>query len=155
KAGGGFSFGIDNLVNLKIANNNITSIKLRVEQLKEENEKIAEILSGQILEVKLQQVLSTSSLSKRLEIYEAQKIQYRLGLISLQTLLQTQVQLSDSYVANIKSDLDLSMQRLTLERLVIDGDFSKVKGCQGTSKLTENKSIFRRDKGQSLDELCR
>ncbi|MDD4974377.1 MAG: TolC family protein [Bacteriovorax sp.] len=154
KAGGGFSFGADNLVNIQIANNNIENIKLRAEQLKQENEKTAEILVGQIIEVKDQQELSAKALTDRLSVYEGQKRQYALGLVSLQTLLQTQVLLTDSYVLNIKSDLDLKMQRLTLMRLAIDGDFLKIKGCIGTAP-TGKKSIFRRDKGQSLDELCR
>lgn len=153
KAGGAFSFGADNLVNIKIGNNNVESIQLRVEQLKEENEKIAEISVGQIVEVKKQQELSARALQDRLSVYEAKKRQYAMGLIPLQSLLQTQVQLTDSYVSNIKSDLDLKMQRLTLMRLAIDGDFLKIKGCAATA-LTGNKSIFRRDKGQTLDELC-
>jgi outer membrane protein TolC len=155
KVGGGFTFGMDNLVNVQIANNNIESLKIRSEQLKQENEKTAEILVGQIVEVKDQQVLSQKALDSRLSVYEGQKIQYEMGLISLQTLLQTQVQLSDSYISNIKSDLDLKMQRLTLMRLAIDGDFSKVQGCRTATIPSENKSIFRRDKGQSLDELCK
>lgn len=154
KAGGGFSFGADNLVNIQIANNNIESIKLRAEQLKQENEKTAEVLVGQIIEVKDQQELSAKALTDRLSVYEGQKRQYALGLVSLQTLLQTQVLLTDSYVLNIKSDLDLKMQRLTLMRLAIDGDFLKINGCVGPAP-TGKKSIFRRDKGQSLDELCR
>jgi multidrug efflux system outer membrane protein len=153
KAGGGFSFGADNLVNIQIANNNIESIKLRAEQLKQENEKTAEVLVGQITEVKEQQELSAKALTDRISVYEGQKRQYALGLISLQTLLQTQVLLTDSYVLNIKSDLDLKMQRLTLMRLAIDGDFLKVKGCTGSAP-SGKKSIFRHDKGQSLDELC-
>ena len=154
KAGGGFSFGADTLVNIKIANNNIESIKLRSEQLKEENEKTAEVLVGQMAEVKDQQVLSMKALQDRLLVYEGQKRQYAIGLISLQTLLQTQVQLTDSYVANIKSDLDLKMQRLTLMRLAIDGDFKKIKDC-AVSVPSEKRSIFGRDKGHTLDEICR
>ena len=153
KAGGGFSFGADTLVNIKIANNNIASIKLRSEQLKEENEKTAEILVGQIAEVKDQQNFSLKALQDRLMVFEGQKRQYALGLISLQTLLQTQVQLTDSYVANIKSELDLTMQRLTLMRLVIDGDFAKIKDC-AANVPSGHRTIFGHDKGHSLDEVC-
>ena len=154
KAGGAFTFGVDNLVNIKIANNNLALISLRVQQLTEENERLAEVLSGQIAEVKSQQALTTSALNDRLAVYEAQKKQYVFGLISLQTLLQTQVQLTDTYVSNIKSDLDLKMQRLTLERLVIDGDFGKVKGCVAVDQSNVvNKGLFHK-KTQSLDELC-
>lgn len=155
KVGGGFSFGIDNLVNIQIANNNIESIKLRLVQLQLENERLAEVLVGQINEVKLQQILSANALRDRLIVYDAQKREYALGLISLQTLFQTQVQLTDSYILNIKSDLDLKMQRLALMRLVIDGDFSKIKGCNQASLPDRKKIIFRRDKGHSLDEICR
>ena len=153
KAGGGFSFGADTLVNIKIANNNIASIKLRSEQLKEENEKIAEILVGQISEVRDQQNFSLKALQDRLTVFEGQKRQYGIGLISLQTLLQTQLQLTDSYVANIKSELDLKMQRLTLMRLAIDGDFAKIKDC-AASAPSEHRTIFGHNKGYSLDEVC-
>ncbi len=155
KAGGGFSFGMDNLVNIQIGNNNIKSIQLRVDQLKAENERTAEVLVGQINEVKDQQVLSANALKARVAVYEAQQRQYALGLISLQTLMQTQVQLTDTYVLNIKSDLDLKMQRLTLMRLTIDGDFSEIKGCREGASQLSNKSIFHREKAQSLDDLCR
>lgn len=157
KIGGGFSFGLDNLVNFQLANNNIEAIKLRTEQLKEENERTAEVLVGQIAEVKEQQGLTSRALQDRLAVYEGQKKQYALGLISLQTLLQTQVQLTDSLVANIKSDIDLKMQRLTLMRLTIDGDFGLVQGCKAESAPSSDKSIFRRKSkdNQSLDKICR
>ncbi len=155
KTSGGFTFGMDNLVNFQIANNNIESVKLRMQQLKFENERTSEILVGEINEVKSQQVMSGNALRDRLSVYNAQKREYAIGLISLQTLLQTQVQLTDSYVANIKSELDLKMQRLTLMRLVIDGDFSKIKRCKTTLVPSRKTKIFRRDKGNSLDEVCR
>lgn len=154
KAGGGFSIGADTLVNLKIANNNIESILLRVEQLKEENEKLAEVLSGKMIEVKEQQDLAQSALNGRMKVYDGQKRQYELGLISLQTLLQTQSQLTDTKVIQIKSDLDLKMQRLTLQRLVLDGDFSLVKGCTAEQPKLKG-GIFHRKKSESLDELCK
>ncbi len=154
KAGGAFSFGADNLVNIKIANNNLASILLRADQLKLENEKSAEIVVGKMTEVKEQQVLSALALSSHVKVFEGQRRQFNLGLISLQALLQTESQLTDSKISNLKIDMDLKMQRLTLQRLVIDGDFSKVKGCTATIQ-PENKSIFhRKDKEQSLDQLC-
>ncbi len=157
KAGGGFSIGADTLVNIKIANNNIDSLLLRVEQFKEENEKVAEVLSGKLIEVKEQQELSQSAFNARMKVFEGQRRQYELGLISLQTLLQTESQLTDIKVNQIKADLDLKMQRLTLQRLVIDGDFSLVKGCSADSlpKDMEKKGIFHRKKSMSLDELCK
>lgn len=154
KAGGGFSIGADNLVNLKIANNNIESILLRVEQLKEENEKLAEVLSGKLIEVKEQQELAQSAYNGRMKVFEGQKRQYDLGLITLQTLLQTQSQLTDTRVNQIKTDLDLKMQRLTLQRLVVDGDFAQVKGCTAEAP-NEKRGIFHRKKSDSLDELCK
>lgn len=154
KVGGAFSFGMDNLVNLQISNNNLASLELRSEQLKEENERTAEVLAGQIGEVKDQQVFSAKSLEDRLTVYQGQRMQYEIGLISLQTLLQTQIQLTNSFVASLKSDLDLKMQRLTLMRLTLDGDFAKVKGCQGASMPVENKSIFHREKPKTLDQIC-
>jgi multidrug efflux system outer membrane protein len=154
KIGGGFRFGVDNLINIEIGNNHIEYLHLRVDQFKEENQKIAEILVGQIQEVKEQQKFSHQALLDRTKVYEAQKRQYALGLLPLQTLLQTEVHLTDSYILNTKADLDLKMQRLTLLRLVIDGDFLKVKGCSPAAHI-EKKSFFKRDKGQSLDELCR
>ena len=153
KAGGGFSFGADNLVNIQIGNNNIEAIKLRQVQLKEENEKVAEVLVGQIFEVKDQAELAGRALSDRISVYDAQRRQYAMGLISLQTFLQTQAQLTDSYVAIIKSALDLKMQRLTLMRLAIEGDFSKIKGCTADAP-SGKKSIFHHEKAHSLDELC-
>jgi multidrug efflux system outer membrane protein len=154
KAGGGFSIGADNLVNLKIANNNIESILLRYEQLKEENEKLAEVLSGKLIEVKEQQELSQSAYNERMKVFDGQKRQYELGLITLQTLLQTQSQLTDTRVNQIKTNLDLKMQRLTLQRLVVDGDFSLVKGCSADAP-TEKRGIFHRKKNETLDELCK
>jgi outer membrane protein TolC len=154
KSGGSFSFGADNLVNIQIANNNIESLKLRSEQLKQENEKTAEVLVGQIVEVKEQQELTARSLQDRLRVYKGQKTQFAMGLISLQTLLQTEVQLTDSYIANIKTDLDLKMQRLTLMRLAIDGDFAKIKGCTAAAPVA-NRSFFHRDSVQTLDQLCK
>ncbi len=153
KSGGAFSFGADNLVNIKIANNNIESINLRQEQLKQEGEKTAEIVVGSMVEVKEQQDLSQSSLDNRMKVYDGQKVQFELGLISLQTLLQTQSQLTDSKVNVLKTDLDLKMQRLTLQRLVIDGDFALVKGCSAENPA-ESKGIFHRNKEKSLDEIC-
>lgn len=154
KAGGGFNFGADNLVNLKIADNNLAAIVLRAEQLKEENEKTAEVVVGSMSEVKGQQELSKSALEARMQVYLGQKRQYELGLISLQTLLQTQSQLTDSKVNTLKTDLDLKMQRLTLQRLVIDGDFAQVKGCSAAA-TDEKKSLFHfKKKEQSLDQLC-
>jgi outer membrane protein TolC len=154
KAGGGFSFGMDNLVNFQISNNNLEALELRSEQLKQENEKTSEILAGQIVEVKEQQEFSAKALESRLAVFEGQKRQYEIGLISLQTLLQTQIQLTSSYVANIKSDLDLKMQRLTLMRLAIDGDFALIKGCKNAETPVVNKSFFHREKTQTLDEAC-
>lgn len=156
KSNGSFSFGMDNFVNIQIADNNIAAIKLRVEQLKNETERLAEVVVTQIAEVKSQNVLTDKVLQDRMVVYEGQKKQYAIGLIPLQSLLQTQIQLTESYIANIKSDLDLKMQRLTLTRLVIDGDFAEVKGCTTTTPegKTSISSIFHKDKGQSLDEFC-
>jgi multidrug efflux system outer membrane protein len=153
KASGGFTFGADNLVNIKIADNNTKAILLRAEQLKEENEKVAEIFSGKMNEIKEQQNLSESAMSSRMKVFEGQKIQYELGLLPLQTLLLTESQLTDSKVNSLKIELDLNMQRLALLRLVVDGDFSKVKGC--TANLPEEKrGPFHLKKEQSLDQLC-
>ena len=161
KAGGGFSFGADTFVNVKIANNNIAAIQLREDQLREENEKTAEVISGRIVEVKTQQDLTANALRDRLKVYEGQKKQYAIGLIPLQTLLLTQTQLTASYISNIKNDLDLKMQRLTLQRLVIDGDFSRVIGCKTSNKSFEtnnDKKWFKKDPKESqttLDDICK
>lgn len=157
KAGGGFSIGADTLVNIKIANNNIDSLLLRIEQFKEENEKVAEVLSGKLIEVKEQQELSQAAYSARMKVFEGQRRQYELGFISLQTLLQTESQLTEIKVNQLKADLDLKMQRLTLQRLVIDGDFSLVKGCSAEAlpKDMEKRGIFHKKKSMSLDELCK
>jgi multidrug efflux system outer membrane protein len=154
KGGGSFNIGYENVVNVKIANNNIASILLREAQLKQENEKTAEIISGKLIEAKEQKALSESALSNRMKVYQAQMRQYELGFIPLQTLLLTQSQLTEIKVNTIKTDLDLSMQRLTLNRLVIDGFFEKVKGCQ-PKETEEKRSFFKRKKEKSLDELCR
>ena len=153
KAGGGFVFGADTLENIKIANNNERAIFLRLEQLRDGNEKTAEIISGKLVEVKNQQDLSSKALESRMLVFVGQQRQYTLGLIPLQTLLLTQAQLTDSKVNVLKTNLDLKMQRLTLERLVIDGDFAQVKGCVAAA-TNEKKSIFHRAKDQSLDQIC-
>lgn len=167
KAGGGFSIGADTFVNVKIANNNIEAIQLREEQLREENEKTAEVLSGRMVEVKSQQELTANALRDRLKVFEGQKKQYAIGLIPLQTLFLTQTQLTASYISNIKNDLDLKMQRLTLQRLVIDGDFAKVVGCKNSNKSFESfekntdKKWFKKDPKDSkdsqttLDDICK
>lgn len=154
KAGGSFNIGYENVVNVKIANNNMAALVLRATQLKQENEKTAEIVAGKMIETKEQKDLSEAALANRMKVYQAQLRQYELGFIPLQTLLLTQSQLTDTKVNTIKTDLDLAMQRLTLNRLVVDGFFEKVTGCQ--PKETEPKrSIFKREKAKSLDELCR
>lgn len=156
KAGGAFSFGADNLVNIKIANNNIESIRLRRKQLEQENERVAEVVVGQMYEAKDQQEHSLSALQSRLKVYDIQRRKYEFGFISLQTLLQTQLQLTDSKVNNLKTNLDLRMQRLTLLRLVIDGDFALVKGCVEAPPVKKgflSKLIHLRQK-KSLDQLC-
>lgn len=153
KVSGGFTFGMDNLVNLKIANNSIESLQLRGDQLKMENEKTAEVLIGKLDEVKKQQELSALALLSRNKVYEGQKRQYKMGFISLQSLLQTESQLTESKVNNLKTDLDLKMQRLTLQRLVIDGDFSLVKGCSMVVP-EKKKGMFHFKKTQSLDQAC-
>ncbi|MGZ3789161.1 MAG: TolC family protein [Bacteriovorax sp.] len=153
KASGGFSFGLDNLVNIKIANNNIEAVKLRQEQFDQENEKMAEILAGQIQEGKQQEDLASLALSDRLNVYEGQKRQYALGLISLQTLLQTETLLTDSKVNKLKTDLDLKMQRITLKRMVIEGEFGEVKGCNAEFSQ-DKKGLFHFKKERSLDQLC-
>ncbi|MEA9355766.1 TolC family protein [Bacteriovorax sp. PP10] len=165
KAGGGFTIGADTFVNVKIGNNNIAAIQLREDQLREENEKTAEIISGRIVEVKSQKDLTANALRDRLKVYEAQKKQYAIGLIPLQTLFLTQTQLTASYVNNIKNDLDLKMQRLTLQRLVIDGDFAKVVGCKSSDKsfdtsfeTSNDKKWFKKDPKEStttLDDICK
>ena len=131
------------------------AIKLRQEQLHEENEKMSEVIAGQINEVKAQQDLTSKALADRLSVYESQKKEYAFGLISLQTLLQTQIQLTDSYVNQFKSDLDLKMQRLTLDRLVIDGDFAKILGCSATDQPeVHNGGLFHKKKNVTLDQVC-
>lgn len=156
KAQGGFSFGADNLVNIKIANNNIESILLREEQFKQENERIAEVIIGKLKEAKDQQGLSLSALQSRLKVFEGQKRQFELGLISLQALLQTEAQLTDSKVNNLKTNLDLKMQRLTLLRLVIDGDFALVKGCVEAPQVKRGilYKLFHFKEKKSLDQMC-
>ena len=155
KAGGAFSFGADNIVNIKIASNNMEAIKLREEQLKEENERMSEVIAGQINEVKSQEELTAKALADRLSVYQSQQKEYAFGLISLQTLLQTQIQLTDSYVNQFKSELDLKMQRLTLGRLVIDGDFAKIQGCTATEQPdVHSGGIFHKKKDLTLDQAC-
>ncbi len=156
KASGGFSFGGDNLVNIKIANNNIESILLREEQFKQENERIAEVIVGKMNEAKAQQELSLNALQSRLNVFDIQRRKYEFGFITLQTLLQTQLQLTDSKVNNLKTNLDLKMQRLTLLRLVIDGDFALVKGCVEAPQVKKGilyKLLHFKEK-KSLDQLC-
>jgi outer membrane protein TolC len=154
KASGGFTFGMDNLVNIKIASNNIDSLILREEQLKQENEKTSEIIIGKFVEVKNQKEYSTNATQSRSRVYESQKKQYRLGLISLQDLLLTEAKLTDAKVADLKIDLDFKMQRLTLQRLVVDGDFSKVKGCESITEPPK-KGLFGFKKQESLDKVCK
>lgn len=163
KAGGGFTIGADTFVNVKIANNNIEAIQLREDQLREENEKVAEVISGRIIEVKSQKDLTANALRDRLKVYEGQKKQYAIGLIPLQTLFLTQTQLTASYISNIKNDLDLKMQRLTLQRLVIDGDFSRVMGCKASVatksfETSTDKKWFKKDPKEdqtTLDDICK
>ncbi len=154
KTAGGFSFGVDNLVNLKIADNNAAAIKLRQDQLQEENERVAETIVGQLSEIKLQQKESLKLLEDRLRILESQQRQFALGLMPLQNLLLSQSQLTDSRVNHLKNQMDLNLQRLTLLRLVVDGDFSEVKGCNAAEQHA-TRGIFHRNKEQSLDEICK
>lgn len=160
RSGGLFSFGLDNIITVQFANNNIDSIKLRQEQLKEENQKTTEILTGQLIEMKLQLGYGQDELRSRLAIYNGQKIEYKLGLISLQDLLLTESQLTNTKVNLVKSELDFNLQRLAFLRLVVDGDFSKVQGCNAKSVGLETKKSlhipgFGKKKAQSLDEVCR
>lgn len=162
KASGGFKFGVDSFVNIKIANNSIDAISLRVSELKLENEKVSEIITDTLDEVLIQQQLSESALNSRVNVYQGQKRQFDLGLISLQTLLQTESQLTDAKISKLKTEGDLIMQRLLLKRLVIEDDFAKIKGCveapiverKGFLSKSFRKIFGHKRKKISLDTLC-
>jgi outer membrane protein TolC len=164
KASGTFSFGLDTISSIELAQNNIDSIKLRQEQLKQENEKTSEVLVGQMHEMKSQLKFSSDSLEERRAVYNSQTREYQLGLISEQTLLLTESQLTNSRVAFAKSNLDYRLQRLALQRLVIDGDFAKVKSCNATVKKSEKTSeeksfgfpwFGHKKPTVSLDDVCK
>jgi outer membrane protein TolC len=163
KASGTFSFGLDTISSIELAQNNIDSIKLRQEQLKQENEKTSEVLVGQMNEMKSQLKLSSDSLEERRAVYNSQSREYQLGLISEQTLLLTESQLTNSRVAFAKANLDYQLQRLALQRLVIDGDFAKVKLCNTAVKKSEKNSdksfsfpwFGHKKPTVSLDEVCK
>jgi len=154
KAGGDFTFGGELFVNIKMSNNNTSALYLREEQLKQENERVAEIIVGKMYQLNEQKLLAKSILDNRRKVYQGQKRQYDLGLISLQTLLQTESQLTDSEINYYKTEQDFTMTRLTLQRLVIDGDFSKIQGCLGENWSKKRGLFHPKKKRQSLDQLC-
>jgi outer membrane protein TolC len=154
----GFYFGVDLVFDVKLASNNMESVRIRKEQLKQDDERLAETLVGQLVEIKKQREYTDSTLAARLTVYDAQKRQFDAGLITLQTLLQTQVLLEDAYINKVRSEEDLTLERITLQRLVIDGDFTKVKGCAAADPPERRRSWRERrrdrEKPPTLDEAC-
>jgi hypothetical protein len=160
KPGVSFNFGLSNITSVQLASKNIAAIKLGQEQLKEQNEKTAEILIGQLFEMKSQLQLSNEAFQKRNAVFEDQTFEYKMGAISEQTLLQTQSQLAAARVSLAKSQLDYRLQKLALSRLVIDGDFAKVQGCNPSADSAMTKKSFHipgfgKGKSRSLDVVCR
>jgi hypothetical protein len=110
--------------------------------------------------MKSQLQLSNEAFEKRNAIFEDQAFEYKIGAISEQTLLQTQSQLAAARVSLAKSQLDYRLQKLALSRLVIDGDFAKVQGCNPSADSTMTKKSFHipgfgKGKSRSLDVVCR
>lgn len=148
KIGGALSIGFDYGVNISIAENNLYALKQREVELGVETMMTSEIIVGHMSEVKKQLDLVKDSLKSRLNVYEFQRDQYSLGLISLQTLLQTQSLLADAYANVFKTELDYNTQRVAFLRLIVDSSFSEVKECSGNLDQFKGKSI-------PLDVICR
>ncbi|HPI40781.1 MAG TPA: hypothetical protein PLJ21_08240 [Pseudobdellovibrionaceae bacterium] len=65
-------------------------------------------------------------------VYERDLIRYKFGQIDLQSLLQSRTQYNAASIEALRSETQLSLNRIVLHRLVGTDQFSKVKECSAS-----------------------
>jgi multidrug efflux system outer membrane protein len=164
-ASGSITLGFATYPKIQLSQDQVKEIELQDQELALENSRIVESALNSLVEAKQQLDLATQAENQMARVYQIRVQEYDQGTENLTNVLLARTQMADASVARIKSNLDVNLQRSLMQRALISGEYSDVRGCSSSAKMPEapkkqgwlgrhlNPKIPAQ--GPSLDDICR
>src|SRR5206468_171523 len=121
-----FSLGLGIFPAIELSNRNIEEIKLRAEELKQENTQILEggILATQEAQNELAHFSRAEAALK--DAYGEALAQYNFGITNIYDVLQAHKAFSNASINRIQAELEITLLRVTLHRTMNTDEFAKI-----------------------------
>lgn len=123
-------FSFDYFPNISMSNHNINELNTRKKELGVEFAALTENILGklQFLFARQAEILRSEALLQ--SVFKANKLKYEAGELSLSDLLNSQSNVRQAKLENVRATTDLNLMRVTLHRMLLTDEFALVKGCE-------------------------
>jgi len=159
---GSAGIGFGYFPNVRLSELQVKEFRLRKTDLRFEQARIIESTLGSISRAVQQLTLTTEAEQAMNAAFDAQLTAFRSGQIDLLYLLDASSGVISSSIARVRAQSDVDSQRISLKRILIDGQFSAIKPCQlknipgSADGLSWFSDLFDESTTTvSIDQLCR
>jgi outer membrane protein TolC len=151
-----FHLGADLFPTIELSDRNVDEVRLRKVALQQEITQSVEAGLASIAQAAQQFTYSAQAESSLANVYDITSKKYEAGFgATIVDVLTAHANLTTAAVMRIRAQQDLNNQRVTLQRALILGQFSKIKGCDiDRQKPGFLSGIFGGTNAQ-IDAICR
>lgn len=115
---------------IELSENRYREIILRAQEIERELADRSEYSWGLVREAKQRDQISLQAEASWRSVYERDLIRYKFGQVDLQTVLISRSQLNNALIESLRSQTQLSLNRIVLHRLLSSDQFDQVKNCK-------------------------
>lgn len=159
---GSFNFGFAQFPLISLSERNITEIQVQDRELVNENTRVIETALAALQLARQQLDMANQAAEEMAKVYAIKLNNYTLGSETFTNVVLARNQWADASVSQVKAQLDLNLQRVTLHRALLTDHFASVRGCLATEAPTEGRpGLIGRLVGKhepshaTLDQLCK
>jgi len=152
------NIGIGIFPTVEIADRAVEETQQQLASLTQQQTSVIEGTLGNLKQVKFQGGLANQAVGDAQAYYQLVMQEYRNGEQPLLNVLLAHSQLTQSSIAQLQSQMNLNMLRVTLHRALVTAQFADIKGCTATPVEASGSfwDIFRtKPVANSLDSYCR
>lgn len=156
---GGGEIGFATYPSIRLSQESRNRVLIQKAALELNTRQTIETVLGSIRAAQEQVTLATASEAAQQRVYDIDQESWELGMHPLFQLLATHVLLTDAGINRINAQIDLNVQRITLQRALREGEFAEIKGCDAHIPNQSGiggwlKSLFGDGGIESIDEAC-
>lgn len=155
---GGIGFGY--FPQVRLADLTRDELKIRAQEIRLEHARVIEGTLYSISEAQKQVTLAERAVAEMASALEMDLAQYEVGQVVLLDLLNSANGLADAMISKIRAQVDLNSQRISLQRILLVGEFAKIPKCRLKSVQQERYWLdeilgLGPNTKASVDQLCR